>query len=148
MRRILIPIFGIIFSLVGSRAMASSLENTNELSAKMQNIQVGPRPYFLIDDMDPGALKTTLKQCSEIPLRKTDFSIGHRGAALQFPEHTKESYEAAARMSAGIRRMRRDLYQGQATGVSSLAMRSAHHDEHPGHNLSEKMFPRLYAGGV
>ena len=35
-------------------------------------------------------------------LRKTDFSIGHRGACLQFPEHTKESYEAAARMGAGI----------------------------------------------
>ena len=28
--------------------------------------------------------------------------IGHRGAPLQFPEHTKESYEAAARMGAGI----------------------------------------------
>jgi glycerophosphoryl diester phosphodiesterase len=25
----------------------------------------------------------------------TDFSIGHRGAAQQFPEHTKESCEAA-----------------------------------------------------
>ena len=35
--------------------------------------------------------------------------------------------------------MRRDLYQGQATGMSSLAMRSAHHDEHPGQTLSEKM---------
>lgn len=32
----------------------------------------------------------------------TDFSIGHRGAPLQFPEHTKESYVAAARMGAGI----------------------------------------------
>ena len=31
-----------------------------------------------------------------------DFSIGHRGAALQFPEHTKESYEAGRRMGAGI----------------------------------------------
>jgi glycerophosphoryl diester phosphodiesterase len=30
------------------------------------------------------------------------FSIGHRGAPLQFPEHTKQSYEAAARMGAGI----------------------------------------------
>ncbi len=36
------------------------------------------------------------------PFRKTDFSIGHRGAGLQFPEHTQESYEAAARMGAGI----------------------------------------------
>lgn len=68
----------------------------------IRNIQVGPRPYFLIDDMDPGPLKTALRQCGEKPLRKTDFSIGHRGAALQFPEHTKESYEAAARMGAGI----------------------------------------------
>lgn len=68
----------------------------------IRNVQVGPRPYFLVDDMDPGPLKTALKQCSEKPLRKTDFSIGHRGAALQFPEHTRESYEAAARMGAGI----------------------------------------------
>ena len=49
-----------------------------------------------------GSAQTSLKQCSEIPLRKTEFSIGHRGAALQLPEHTKESYEAAARMGAGI----------------------------------------------
>ena len=28
--------------------------------------------------------------------------IGHRGAALQFPEHTKESYEAAARMGVSF----------------------------------------------
>jgi len=68
----------------------------------IRNIQVGPRPYFLVDDMDPSPLKTALKQCSEKPLKKTDFSIGHRGAGLQFPEHTKESYEAAARMGAGI----------------------------------------------
>jgi hypothetical protein len=27
---------------------------------------------------------------------------GHRGAPLQFPEHTKECYKAAAVMGAGI----------------------------------------------
>jgi glycerophosphoryl diester phosphodiesterase len=32
----------------------------------------------------------------------SDFSIGHRGACLQFPEHTLESYEAAIRMGAGV----------------------------------------------
>lgn len=67
-----------------------------------QNIQVGPRPYFLVDDMDEGDLKRSLQECSEGPFYKTDFSIGHRGAPMQFPEHTKESYEAAARMGAGI----------------------------------------------
>jgi glycerophosphoryl diester phosphodiesterase len=65
-------------------------------------VQLGPRPYFLIEDMNNSKLKRELQQCSEGPFEKTDFSIGHRGAALQFPEHTKESYEAAARMGAGI----------------------------------------------
>jgi glycerophosphoryl diester phosphodiesterase len=32
----------------------------------------------------------------------SDFSIGHRGAALQFPEHTVVSYTAAAQLGAGI----------------------------------------------
>jgi len=66
------------------------------------NVQLGPRPYFLVQDMDPSPLKDELLQCSEGPFVKKDFSIGHRGAGLQFPEHTKESYEAAARMGAGV----------------------------------------------
>ena len=66
------------------------------------SIQLGPRPYFLVEDMDESNLKNKLQKCSEGPFKRTDFSIGHRGAALQFPEHTKESYVAAARMGAGI----------------------------------------------
>jgi glycerophosphoryl diester phosphodiesterase len=65
-------------------------------------IQLGPRPYFLVNDMEPGALKSRLMHCGNGPFRNSDFSIGHRGAALQFPEHTRESYQAAARMGAGI----------------------------------------------
>ncbi len=65
-------------------------------------VQLGPRPYYLVEAMDEGALKTTLRRCAAGPFQRTDFSIGHRGAALQFPEHTRESYEAAARMGAGI----------------------------------------------
>ena len=67
-----------------------------------QNVQLGVRPYYLVDDMAPSRLKRKLERCEAGPFRKTDFSIGHRGAALQFPEHTKESYEAAARQGAGI----------------------------------------------
>ncbi|PKM04719.1 MAG: glycerophosphodiester phosphodiesterase [Gammaproteobacteria bacterium HGW-Gammaproteobacteria-6] len=65
-------------------------------------VQLGPRPAWLVDDMDEGPLKDSLKRCEDQPLRRTDFSIGHRGAPLQFPEHTLESYRAAARMGAGI----------------------------------------------
>ncbi len=64
--------------------------------------QLGPRPFFLVDNMDDSRLKRTLKQCENGPFYRTDFSIGHRGAPLQFPEHTVESYVAAARMGSGI----------------------------------------------
>ena len=76
--------------------------NTKNNASSELNIQLGPRPFFLVDDMQKSDLKSALKQCSEGPFYKTDFSIGHRGAALQFPEETKQSLEAAARMGAGI----------------------------------------------
>ena len=70
---------------------------------KDRGVQVGPRPFYLIDKMSPGPLKRRLERCSEGPFRKTAFSIGHRGGGtLQFPEHTRESHEAGARMGAGI----------------------------------------------
>jgi glycerophosphoryl diester phosphodiesterase len=65
-------------------------------------VQVGVRPYYLVQGMDPGKLKDKLLSCEDGPFRKTDFSIAHRGAPMQFPEHTKESYTAGARMGAGI----------------------------------------------
>ncbi|MDT8364171.1 MAG: glycerophosphodiester phosphodiesterase family protein [Nitrosomonas sp.] len=73
-----------------------------KLKARHFNVELGPRPFFLIDDMDESPLKTKLLSCSEGPFKASNFSIGHRGAALQFPEHTRESYLAAARMGAGI----------------------------------------------
>ena len=65
-------------------------------------VQLGPRPFYLVDGMRPGPLKERLEKCTSGPFRKSDFSIGHRGAPLHFPEHTKESYEAAMVMGAGI----------------------------------------------
>lgn len=65
-------------------------------------VQLGPRPYYLLDDMEEGRLKDTLDRCVDDRARKSKFSIGHRGAPLLFPEHTEESYRAAARMGAGI----------------------------------------------
>lgn len=66
------------------------------------SVQLGPRPFYLVNDMDESSLKKKLQSCANGPFKKTNFSIGHRGAPLQFPEHTKESYEAAAKMGAGI----------------------------------------------
>ncbi|HLA70844.1 MAG TPA: glycerophosphodiester phosphodiesterase family protein [Steroidobacteraceae bacterium] len=67
-----------------------------------QSIQLGERPFFLVEGMDPGPLKSRLLKCEKGPFRRTDFSIAHRGAPLQMPEHTKEAYVAGARMGAGV----------------------------------------------
>lgn len=67
------------------------------------NIQVGPRPYWLVDDMDDSPLKRKLESCSEKRIKKApQFSISHRGGPLQFPEHSREGMLMAARMGAGI----------------------------------------------
>jgi len=67
-------------------------------------VQIGPRPYFLVDDMRDGPLKQSLQACAAQRQRfePDRLAIGHRGAALQFPEHTRESYLAATRMGAGV----------------------------------------------
>lgn len=85
--------------------LATASEHKNDqgpASRERLNVQVGPRPFYLFDQLEDGELKQKLQSCSEKKMHPTDFSIGHRGAAMQFPEHTKESYEAAARMGAGI----------------------------------------------
>jgi glycerophosphoryl diester phosphodiesterase len=97
-----------LVSLIVSVVLSSSVVADSARSGKNYNkgqghsVQLGPRPFFLVNDMDEGPLKAKLQGCSEGPFKGSDFSIGHRGAALQFPEHTKESYTAAARMGAGI----------------------------------------------
>ena len=80
------------------------IESKHYKHHKHLSVQLGPRPFYLVDDMDVGALKNQLKHCStrKTRFKKTNFSIGHRGAPMQFPEHTKESYVAAAQMGAGI----------------------------------------------
>jgi len=73
------------------------VDATNRMVAK-----VGVRPLFLINEMQDSTLKTALAQCKDNTFYRSDFSIGHRGAAKQFPEHTKESYQAAIDSGAGI----------------------------------------------
>jgi glycerophosphoryl diester phosphodiesterase len=69
---------------------------------KDSNVQLGVRPFFLVEGMDNSRLKEKLQRCENGPFRRSTWSIAHRGAPLQFPEHTKESYQAAARQGAGI----------------------------------------------
>jgi glycerophosphoryl diester phosphodiesterase len=92
---------------IGASAMAvadtAAADDADARAGKQAiNVQLGPRPFFLIGDMANSPLKRKLQQCEDKNFKPSSFSIGHRGAPLQFPEHTRESYEAAARMGAGV----------------------------------------------
>jgi glycerophosphoryl diester phosphodiesterase len=98
MRAALLAAFGILSACAVDRR-----ERDDDLGAAAATVQLGPRPFFLVDDMLEGPLKRQLQQCAKRgEFTPRDWSIGHRGAPLQFPEHTVESYTAAARMGAGI----------------------------------------------
>ncbi|WP_100640341.1 glycerophosphodiester phosphodiesterase family protein [Marinobacter salexigens] len=97
-------LFGSLVAVSGCSTFnhdANAPEATPEESEQTL-IQLGPRPYFLVNNMDEGKLKKALQACESKPVASSAFSIGHRGAPMQFPEHTRESYIAAARMGAGI----------------------------------------------
>jgi glycerophosphoryl diester phosphodiesterase len=90
---------------IGAFALGSTAQADHDHGAGRSthgSIELGPRPEFLVNDMNEGPLKRRLMACLDQEPQRTDFSIGHRGAPLQFPEHTKESYTAAARMGAGV----------------------------------------------
>ncbi len=83
-------------------ALANTYFDDRNNAQQDDSIQLGPRPFYLVKGMDDGKLKDRLMQCQDGPFYRTDFSIGHRGAALQFPEHSDVAYRAGARMGAGI----------------------------------------------
>jgi len=65
-------------------------------------VEIGVRPQFLVSQVRNPELKAKLEACLDKPQERKLFSIAHRGAPLQFAEHTVESYAAAHRMGAGI----------------------------------------------
>ncbi|WP_415919474.1 glycerophosphodiester phosphodiesterase family protein [Tateyamaria sp. SN6-1] len=81
---------------------SAALTAAPALAQSVDRVEYGPRPYYLIDRMAEGPLKDKLLSCSGQDGAQSLFSIGHRGAPMQFPEHTVESNLAAARMGAGI----------------------------------------------
>jgi glycerophosphoryl diester phosphodiesterase len=81
---------------------AEAAQNPNP--GRPLTVQLGPRPFYLVNTLDDSDLADRLRRCADrSSFRPTDFSIGHRGGGtLQFPEETQENYEAGARMGAGI----------------------------------------------
>ena len=101
-QRVKIIAIAVVLTIFPASATIASADHDSK--KKHQSVQLGPRPFYLVDQMSDGKLKQKLARCAAKTkkYKHHDFSIGHRGAGLQFPEHTKESYEAAYRMGAGI----------------------------------------------
>ncbi|WP_083007839.1 glycerophosphodiester phosphodiesterase family protein [Halomonas sp. GT] len=86
-----------------------SAHGEDALISAAQQVTLGPRPLFLVNDMSADneherALKASLLNCAaeQTQWQRSPLTIGHRGAPLQFPEHTLESYIAGAQGGAGI----------------------------------------------
>ena len=104
--RILIKLYFVCCAMLGLSSCAENGAGLASSDPSPYPIELGPRPYFLVENMAASELKQQLQTCSQSVqrrqnLRPQPFSIGHRGAPLQFPEHTRESYLAAIRMGAG-----------------------------------------------
>ncbi|KAI0102685.1 PLC-like phosphodiesterase [Nemania sp. FL0031] len=94
-------IAGILVAAASVFADSTKLQDSK--SHTRRNVELGPRPEYLINNMDEGWLKDRLSSCLDNEVINTKFSIGHRGGAcLQFPEETLESHTAGIRMGAGI----------------------------------------------
>lgn len=87
--------------LAASLGVSLALAGSAAAQAPGGPAELGPRPFYLVDQMKDGPLKDELAKCKG-PFTTKNFSISHRGAPLQFPEHTREGYIAAARMGAGV----------------------------------------------
>ncbi|MEM1412799.1 MAG: glycerophosphodiester phosphodiesterase family protein [Pseudomonadota bacterium] len=59
-----------------------------------------PRPAELVAGLEVGPLRERLEACLAADPMPATRTIGHRGAPLYYPEHTRESYLAAARLGA------------------------------------------------
>ncbi|KAI3319296.1 glycerophosphoryl diester phosphodiesterase family protein [Xylariaceae sp. AK1471] len=96
---------GVLFALTtGASAIPTTLSyDQQKQQYPHRNVELGPRPQFLVNNMDEGWLKSRLSSCSDKEAVTTKFSIGHRGGGcLQFPEETLESHMAGIKMGAGI----------------------------------------------
>ena len=101
---------GCLTALTGTpAAYAGDTGYDDPLIDAARNVTLGPRPLFLVNDMSEETsrereLKSRLMNCAaeQRDWQPSELSISHRGAPLQFPEHTLEAYLAGAQGGAGI----------------------------------------------
>lgn len=93
--------FATFLSLVAFAATALATPTPSKQNGQVKPIKklsLGPRPYWLVDHLEDGPLKTKLASCADKEMKPSDWSISHRGGGtMQFPEHTFDSILAGVR---------------------------------------------------
>lgn len=94
----------LVTGLVAATQVAASPCKPPPKYKPIESIQLGPRPYWLVDDMNDSPVKKQLEECKDIKeFKPSAWSIAHRGGGTLFmPEHSVESNLAGARMGAGV----------------------------------------------
>lgn len=97
----------LLLGFVSTAAYAATGTDANSFTVPAKlTLELGPRPAELVAGLAEGSLKNKLQACAGgdqyDQAKASDFSIAHRGAPLQYPEHTLEGYIAAVSMGAGI----------------------------------------------
>lgn len=64
------------------KIISLGLLSSTLLLGASESVQVGARPYYLIDKLQNKTLKTKLQKCENQTFKRTNFSIGHRGACM------------------------------------------------------------------
>lgn len=78
------------------------VDTGNEDGFSVESVVLGDRPASLVALLPEGELKTRLETCDVSDVRPQPFSIAHRGAPFEYPEHSVEGYTAAASQGAGV----------------------------------------------
>lgn len=121
-----------ITSTVGCADSNDSVENTPATTDEAMQLDIGDRPKRLASQLEEGSLRDALLSCETSEIERQAFSIGHRGAPLGYPEHTRESYLAAAHQGAGV--LECDV---TFTGDGELVCRHSQCDLHSSTNILE-----------
>lgn len=101
LRRVLVYLV-LAYLHVATRALLVGGVIATLLACQSPTIEPGPRAQQLAALLSESELKRDLLACKVGKFARTDFSIAHRGAPLGYAEHTREGYQAAAKMGAGL----------------------------------------------
>lgn len=83
---------GVVFGLI----LAAPLWSAEQKEHADERVQ------YLVNDLEDSELKRRFTACLKKPLKRTAFSISHRGAPKKYLDHTRESYQAGLDQGAGV----------------------------------------------